>query len=67
MVIKIKGEFIELNKLLKFADLVPTGGVAGMLIANGEIKVDGKVELRKRCKIYRGQRVSYNGEIIEVK
>ncbi len=65
MEILITSEYIELNKLLKIADIAPTGGVAGIMISNGEVGVDGFVELRKRCKIRPGQTVQF--EDIEIK
>lgn len=37
--------------LLKLQGLVESGAAAKTLIAQGEVKVDGKVETRKRCKI----------------
>jgi ribosome-associated protein len=36
------------------------------MIIDGEIEVDGQVELRKGCKIRDGQRVSGNGFTIDV-
>lgn len=66
MEIEIKGDYIELNKLLKIADIAPTGGVAGLMIADGVILVNGEVELRKRCKIRDGQTVSFEDNEITV-
>lgn len=63
---EITGEYIELNKLLKVADVAPTGGVAGLMIADGEIQVDGVTEYRKRCKIRSGQVVSFQDITINV-
>lgn len=60
-------EFIELNNLLKVTGLCGSGGVAKLLIADGLVKVDGVVEMRKRCKIRAGQGVEFQGETIEVK
>ena len=59
-------EFIELNNLLKATGLVSSGGLAKSLIAEGHVKVDGNVELRKRCKIYAGMLVEYAGEQVKV-
>ena len=55
---ELNGEFVELNQLLKLAGLCDSGGAGKMLVANGEVKVDGKQELRKTAKIRAGQRVS---------
>jgi len=60
-------EFIELNKLLKVTGLCESGGRAKTLIADGQVKVDGEVELRKRCKIKRGQKIEFEGNIVCVK
>ncbi|WP_347558780.1 RNA-binding S4 domain-containing protein [Robbsia sp. KACC 23696] len=53
-------EHIALNDLLKVTGVAPSGGVAKMLIAEGQVRVDGKVELRKTCKIRAGQTVQFN-------
>ena len=55
---ELNGEFVELNQLLKLAGLCDSGGAGKMLVASGEVKVDGKQELRKTAKIRAGQRVS---------
>ena len=60
-------EFIELNNLLKVMGLIASGGMAKSMIAGGRVKVDGSVELRKRCKIRRGQTVEFEGHSIIVK
>ncbi len=60
-------EFIELNHLLKVAGLCDSGGMAKAMIAEGRVKVDGNVELRKRCKIRSGQTVEFEGHQIVVK
>ena len=59
-------ECIELNNLLKATGLVSSGGLAKSLIADGHVKVDGDVELRKRCKIYKGVLVEYAGQQVRV-
>ncbi|MFZ5996990.1 MAG: RNA-binding S4 domain-containing protein [Nitrospirota bacterium] len=59
-------EFIELDKLLKVTGLSESGGMAKAVIAEGRVKVDGAVELRKRCKIRKGQIVEFEGQRIVV-
>ena len=59
-------EFIELNQLLKLAGLCDSGGAGKALVAAGEVRVDGAVELRKTCKIRAGQRVACGAAEIEV-
>ena len=51
----ITTEFIELNQLLKLCGLAESGGAGGALVSEGNVHVDGQVELRKRCKIRPGQ------------
>ena len=62
----LRGEFIELDKLLKATGLAGSGGTARHLISEGQVSVDGQVELRKAAKIRAGQVVVFNGERIEV-
>jgi ribosome-associated protein len=64
---EIDGEYIELIKLLKVTGLCDSGGMAKVVTSEGKVKVDGAVELRKRCKIHKGQRVEFEGNLIEVK
>ena len=51
-------EYIELNNLLKIMGLCDSGGAGKALVAQGIVKVDGRQELRKTCKIRAGQTVS---------
>ncbi len=53
----LKGEFIELNVLLKLLALAPSGGSAKSLIASGAVSVDGVAETRIRRKLRAGNRV----------
>ncbi len=63
---EIRGEYIQLDQLLKATGLVGSGGEAHALIAQGLVQVDGKVELRKRAKLRPGQRVVFDGEAVEL-
>ena len=62
----LRGEFIELDKLLKACGLVDSGGAARHLISEGQVQVDGTTELRKTAKIRAGQVVSLDGVEIRV-
>jgi ribosome-associated protein len=53
----LNGEFVELNQLLKLVGLCDSGGAGKQIVASGDVKVDGKQELRKTAKIRAGQRV----------
>jgi ribosome-associated protein len=60
-------EYIELNNLLKATGLCSSGGAAKMVIAEGQVRVDGGVERRKRCKIRPGQVIEFEGHVIVVR
>ena len=57
--VKLRGEFVELNKLLKFENLVTSGGEAKQAIAGGHVSVDGVVETRIRRKLTGGMTVRF--------
>jgi len=59
---RIITEYIELNQLLKICGLAGSGGEGGALVTQGNVRVDGQPELRKRCKIRPGQVVQL-GEV----
>lgn len=54
----LNGEYVELNQLLKLVGICDSGGAGKALVANGEVAVDGQIELRKTCKIRAGQVVT---------
>ena len=59
-------EFIALCDLLKKVRFCDNGAVAKHLIADGLVKVDGAVELRKRAKMRKGQVVEFDGKTVKV-
>ncbi len=59
-------EFIELHQLLKLSGLCSSGGAGKALVAGGNVKVDGALELRKTCKIRAGQKVRVGDVTIAV-
>ena len=61
--IQITTEFIKLDQLLKFANLVGTGGEAKMAIQDGLVTVNGEVCTMRGKKIRSGDRVELGGEI----
>jgi ribosome-associated protein len=52
---ELKGEFIALCDLLKTTGIANSGGQAKVMVADGLVKVDGAIELRKTAKIRQGQ------------
>lgn len=59
--IKIKEDFIKLDSLLKFSALCSTGGHAKMMILDGQVLVNGEVCLMRGKKIYKGDKIEFNG------
>lgn len=62
----LTGEYIELCKLLKAANLVMSGGEGKEVVAQGLVQVDGQPETRKRAKIRAGMTVEFEGNTINV-
>ena len=55
----VRGEFIQLDQLLKATGLCDSGGAAHAAVAEGRVRVDGTVDTRKRAKLRPGQTVSF--------
>jgi ribosome-associated protein len=62
----LRGEFVELNQLLKLTGVCDSGGAGKALVAEGVVSVDGQVESRKTAKIRAGQVVSLGDVRIRV-
>lgn len=63
---ELRGEFIPLDALLKATGIASSGGVAKRMVAAGDVRVDGREELRKTCKIRAGQGVEALGVRVRV-
>ncbi len=57
---------VELYKVIKFENLVASGGEAKHLIADGHVYVNGEVENRKRRKIYPGDTIEFDGYCLKM-
>ena len=53
-------EYITLNVLLKITDIIPTGGMAKIYLAENDVYVNGEKENRRGRKLYRGDIVKAN-------
>ena len=62
----ITTEFIKLQDLLKFANMVGTGGEAKIIIQEGEVKVNGEVCTMRGKKIRPGDVVELDGQLLTV-
>lgn len=61
-----KHPHVELCDLLKLEGWTESGAQAKIVIAEGQVKVDGQVETRKRCKIIAGQTVAFGRNSVTV-
>ncbi len=61
MEIKIKTEFIKLSQALKLADIVSQGSDAKIIIANGNVKLNGNVVFERGKKVYPGDEIEVAG------
>ena len=64
--VPIDGDMIRLGQFLKLADLIGTGGEGKILIASGDVTVNGEVDLRRGRQLHRGDVVSVLGRSARV-
>lgn len=64
--ITIRDEYIKLGQALKAAGMVDSGVEAKIVIEEGLVKVDGKVEYQRGKKLRGGEEISFNGETIKI-
>lgn len=64
--ITIHTEFIKLQDLLKFANLVSSGGEAKERIQGGEVLVNGTVCTMRGKKCVAGDKVTLDGRTLQV-
>lgn len=65
-VIKLRDEYIKLGQALKAAGIVDSGVIAKLVIQDGAVEVNGKVEYQRGKKLYAGDVVTVNGETIQI-
>lgn len=59
-------DYIELIRLLKVTRIADSGGMAKMLVENGEVKRNGETEYRKRAKIRKSENIEVAGKTIRI-
>ncbi len=64
--IELNQDSIRLCDLLKLAQVVDSSGQGKHWVAQGNVQVDGKIELRKTAQIRAGQRVQTHDLQIQV-
>ena len=63
---KLRGEYVALCDLLKLTGIADSGGQGKLMIANGDVTVDGQPESRKTAKIRANQTVRCLGQTVRV-
>lgn len=63
---KLKADYIELLALLKATGIAGSGGMAKLMVENGEVIVNQEVESRKRRKLRTGDVVMVDALIIQI-
>ncbi len=64
--IVLRDEFIKLGQALKAAGLVDSGVEAKIVITEGQVKVNGVVEIQRGKKLYDGDIISFDGTDIKI-
>ena len=64
--ITITTEFIKLQDLLKFANLVGSGGEAKERVQSGEVTVNGEVCTMRGKKLRPGDTFSFHGSVYAI-
>ena len=63
---KTRDGFIKLGQAMKAAGLVEMGSDAKELIQNGEVKVNGEVELRRGLKLVPGDEIEFGSYAVKI-
>ena len=66
MEFKLRGDHVALCDLLKLTGIADSGGQGKLMIANGDVTVDGRPESRKTAKIRANQTVRCMGQTVRV-
>jgi ribosome-associated protein len=64
--VAINSDMIRLGQFLKLADLIDTGGEAKILIASGDVTVNGEVDTRRGRQLRPGDVVVVQGRSARV-
>lgn len=59
-------EYIKLGQAMKKAGLVGSGVDAKVIIQDGLVKVNGEVDTRRGKKLYKGDIIEYDNNVVKV-
>lgn len=65
--VDVTQEPVELYKILKFEGLVASGAEAKSAVADAQVRVNGKIETRKRKKIMAGDIIEFGDDRIRIR
>lgn len=65
--IRIRDDYIKLGQALKLAGLVESGVDAKIVIQDGQVKVNGRVETQRGKKLVENDEVSFDGSSFVIK
>ena len=64
--IKIKPPYIKLGQLLKYLDIIETGGDEKDFLENTDVYVNNEIDRRRGRKIYPGDEVIINRKLFKI-
>lgn len=64
--VKINTEMIKLDSFLKWANIATMGTEAKFYIQEGQIKVNGNIEIQRGKKLYKGDIVEFQGKSYKI-
>lgn len=64
--VEIRTESIRLGQLLKLAGLIDAGSDAKIVVASGEVRVNGAVETRRGRRLVRGDVVQLGHSRVQI-
>ena len=65
-IIHLKDDYIKLGQALKAAGLVESGVDAKFVVQDGQVKVNGQIEIQRGKKLYDGDIVEFEGNQIKI-
>jgi len=65
-ILKLKDDHIRLGQAMKASGMAASGVDAKFLVRDGLVKVNGETEYQRGKKLYDGDQVEYNGEILRI-
>ncbi len=65
-IINIRDDFIKLGQALKLAGLVESGVDAKYVIQDGQVKLNGQIEMQRGKKVFIGDIIEFDGNQVKV-